>query len=157
MSEDLLWELETKRISFSQVLAGVTSVLIQYKKTKDALALRDQLLEGLKLLQMFGQAEEFLLQPGGKSERAWRICTIVRRAFFEERVPLGAPGREEWNQAINHELLKELCLITSRTPSFMRILEGIVYSPREEFSLEKTEALCNFFEYLLMLFSDRPR
>ena len=137
-----------------QTIDKTISVLREYKKDKDFHAHREQIIQGgLRLLNRFVEAREYLLgKVDYRNFNANRIAEsheYVRGILFEERVPVYALGFQEWNRAIDFELLKMVCRFVDLFQPHIKALTGIAYDmPHSEFSAKIFEDLIGFFTEL---------
>jgi len=151
---DLLWDLKVGRNSLGGVVSGIVSALLEYKKSKDWEACHERMMVGWDLLEMFEKAKDFIVNRDGYNGRG-DAYQVVRSLYFIERLSLNSPGWNVWNTEIERLLLTELCKITDKNRPYARIIKGIVYAPRDEFSPRKIDELCTFFNELLHFFQTR--
>jgi len=136
-----------------QTIDKTISVLREYEKDKDFHAHSEQIVQGgLRFLNRFVEAREYLLgrvdYRNFNENRIAESYTYVRNILFEERVPGYAPGFQEWNRAIDSELLKIVCRFVDIFQPHIKALMGIAYGPDSDFSAKIFEDLIGFFTEL---------
>jgi hypothetical protein len=146
MTKDLFWDLDVKRTTMQEVLEKAVIALLAYDKEKgnNWKEQREPILDAWWLFNMFAKVRTFIYTGVMLTDYEDRIYRVVRLAFFEQRVPGYAPGYTAWDAEIKHELLKIICGIMDESEGRIRIMKGIVWEPRDEFSHEKNDNLIKF-------------
>lgn len=119
--------------------------------------------QGLALLELLERvAQETGEQPPNpeKEPEKNEAYRRVRQAFFVERMPPGAPGYAEWDEAIHREFRPVVgnLMRTGKVSEAKKLVTAILdgWESQDGFTKEQVQGALNTFTTLALLFNEDP-